>query len=177
MLGRILLAAAALASVASAQLTITNPSANSWWVAQSANTLAWTCNTSPYQTYTVVLTNTNPSILSGPLAIIAIQQNYDCSETITQQQSAQPAATGYTIQLTNPLNNTEVYAESEPFEIKALGSAYPASSSSAAASATGSGTSTSTGASAASTTGAAVANYIPVGMSMVAALALGLVVA
>ncbi|KAF8841090.1 hypothetical protein BDN67DRAFT_1068755 [Paxillus ammoniavirescens] len=175
MLGRILLAAAALASAASAQLTVTNPSANSWWVAQSANTLAWTCNTSPYQTYTVVLTNSNPSILSGPLAIIAIQQNYDCSETITQQQAAQPAATGYIIQLTNPLNNTEVYAESEPFEIKALGSAYPASSS--AVSATGSGTGTSTGASPASTTGAAVANYIPVGMSMVAALALGLIVA
>ncbi|KIK76522.1 hypothetical protein PAXRUDRAFT_835341 [Paxillus rubicundulus Ve08.2h10] len=176
MLGRILLAAAALASAASAQLTITNPSADSWWVAQSANTLAWTCNTSPYQTYTVVLTNSNPSILSGPLAIIAIQQNYDCSETITQQQSAQPAATGYVIQLTNPLNNTEVYAASEPFEIKALGSAYPASSS-AAASATVGGTSTSTGASPASTTGAAVANYIPVGMSMAAALLLGLVVA
>ncbi|KAF9220811.1 hypothetical protein BS17DRAFT_636556, partial [Gyrodon lividus] len=169
MLGRVILAAAALAGAASAQLNITNPNPNSWWVAGSANTLAWTCNTSPYTTFTVLLTNSNPSILNAPLAIIAIQQNYDCSETITQQQSSQPAATGYTVQFANPLNNTEVYAETEPFEIKALGSAYPATSSpAAAASATSSGGT----AAAPSSTGAAVTNYIPVGMSMAAALAL-----
>ncbi|KIJ63816.1 hypothetical protein HYDPIDRAFT_91819 [Hydnomerulius pinastri MD-312] len=171
MLGRIALAAAALVGTASAQLTITNPSANSWWVAQSQNTLAWTCNTSPYQNYTVLLANSNPSILASPLAIIAVQQNYDCSETITQQQSAQPAGTGYTVLLASTLNSTDIYAQSEPFEIKALGAAYPATT--ASASATGSaGSASPTG-----TTGGALANYIPVGMSMAAALALGLVVA
>ena len=54
------------------------------------------------------LANSNPSILVQPIAIIAIEQNYDCSKTITQQQSSQPASTGYTIQLANPLNNTDV---------------------------------------------------------------------
>jgi hypothetical protein len=32
--------------------------------------------------------------------------------------------TGYTIKLVNPLNGTEVYDESEPFEIKPEGSTY-----------------------------------------------------
>jgi len=175
MLGRILLAVTALAGAASAQLTITNPSSSSWWVAQSTNTLTWTCNTSPYTSFTVLLANSNPSVLVSPLAIISIQENYDCSKLITQDQVVQPAATGYTIQFANILNGTDIYAESEPFEIKALGSAYPATSSAAGATATGA--TGSAGAATPSQTGAAVANYIPVGLSVAAALALGLVVA
>jgi len=69
----------------------------------------------------------------------------------------------------------QIYASTK-FEIKAFGSPYPVSSSAGA-----SGTGTSTAGSASSTsgtnTGAASANYIPVGMSMVAALFLGLIVA
>jgi hypothetical protein len=108
------------------------------------------------------------------LAIISIENNYDCSKTITEQQVTQPAATGYTIQFANILNGTDIYAESEPFEIKALGSSYPATSSAAA---TGTSATGSSGAATPAQTGAAVANYIPVGLSMAAALALGLVVA
>jgi len=166
------LASAAFLGVVSAQLTITSPSANDWWVAQSLNTLSWTCDTSPYQNYTILLTNTNPSILPAPLAIIAVQYNFDCSKTITQQQSAQPAGTGYTVQFASTVNSTDVYASSEPFEIKALGSSYPTTTSSVGGSATGTSASASS-----TTTGGALAQYIPVGMSMAAALALGLVVA
>jgi len=54
------------------------------------------------------LTNSNPSILPAPLAIIAVENNFDCSKTITQQQSAQPAGTGYTVQLASTLNGTDV---------------------------------------------------------------------
>ncbi|KAH7882486.1 hypothetical protein F5I97DRAFT_1987791 [Phlebopus sp. FC_14] len=171
MLASVALTTAALIGAASAQLTITNPSSSNWWVASSQNTLAWTCDSSPYDNFTVLLTNSNPSILNAPLAIISVEYNYDCSKTITQQQAAQPAATGYTIQLANTLNGTDVYAQSEPFEIKPLGSAYPVTSSVAS-----SGTGTGTTASPTPGTGGALANYVPVGMSM-AALALGFVVA
>ncbi|KAI6104107.1 hypothetical protein EDD16DRAFT_1693964 [Pisolithus croceorrhizus] len=173
MLTRILVTAAALVSAASAQLTVTNPSSDSWWVAQSSNTLAWTCNTSPYNNFTVLLANSNPSILVEPIAIIAIQESYDCSQTITQQQSTQPAASGYTVLLANPLNSSDVYATSETFEIKALGSSYPATSSASSPS----GTSSSSSPSSTGKSGGALAQYIPAGASMVLALAAGLVVA
>ncbi|KAI6006818.1 hypothetical protein EDD15DRAFT_2258 [Pisolithus albus] len=196
MLARILVAAAALVGAVSAQLTVTNPTSDSWWVAQSANTLAWTCNTSPYNNFTVLLANSNPSILVQPIAIIAIQESYDCSKTITQQQSAQPAATGYTVLLANPLNSSDVsfylylfralrriekrllsydqvYATSETFEIKALGSSYPATSSASSPS----GTSSSSSPSSTGNSGGALAQYIPAGVGMVLALAAGLVVA
>ncbi|OAX40554.1 hypothetical protein K503DRAFT_848892 [Rhizopogon vinicolor AM-OR11-026] len=172
MFHRLALASVAFLGVVSAQLTITSPSANDWWVAQSLNTLAWTCDTSPYQNFTILLTNSNLSILPAPLAIIAVQDNFDCSETITQQQSAQPAGTGYVVQLASTVNETDVYASSQPFEIKALGATYPTTTSSAGSSATGSSASPTT-----TTTGAALAQYVPVGLSMAAALALGLVVA
>ncbi|KAI6006765.1 hypothetical protein EDC04DRAFT_2781842 [Pisolithus marmoratus] len=173
MLTRVLVAAAALVSAASAQLTVTNPSSDSWWVAQSSNTLAWTCNTSPYSNFTVLLANSNPSILVQPIAIIAIEEDYECSKTITQQQSTQPAATGYTVLLANPLNSTDVYATSETFEIKALGSSYPTTTSASSPS----GTSGSSSPSSTGTTGGALAQYIPAGASMVLALAMGLVMA
>ncbi|KAG1867199.1 hypothetical protein DFJ58DRAFT_742926 [Suillus subalutaceus] len=176
MFRRLALTCAALLGIVSAQLTVTSPGTNDWWVASSANTLSWTCSTSPYQNFTILLTNSNPSVLSAPLAIIAVQQNYDCSETITQQQSAQPAGTGYIVQFASTLNITDIYAQSEPFEIKALGSSYPTTTSSAGSSATGT-SSTTAGAAQASKTGGTLAGYVPVGMSMVAALALGLVVA
>jgi len=173
MFRRLAFASTALLGVVSAQLSVTSPNANVWWVAGTSNTLAWTCNSSPYQTYTILLANSNPTILSSPLAIIAVENNYDCSKTVTPQQSSQSAGTGYTVQLANPLNSTDVYASSEPFEIRAANSAFPSTSSGA-----GSATGSSTSASASSTgTSGALAHYIPVGMSMAAALALGLIVA
>ncbi|OJA08243.1 hypothetical protein AZE42_09018 [Rhizopogon vesiculosus] len=173
----------------------------------SLNILAWTCDTSPYENFTVLLTNSNPGVLPAPLALIAVADNFECSETITQLQSAQPAGTGYVVQLSSTVNATDVhvYAQSEPFEIKALGATYPTTTSSAGSSATGSSatassatvssatvnsatvssaTTSSAAASSATTssaspttTGAALAQYVPAGLSMAAALALGLVVA
>ncbi|CAL1709006.1 unnamed protein product [Somion occarium] len=129
---------AALIGVATADLKITTPSSNAWWVAQSINTIAWTCQESQFQTFTILIANTDPKVLTQPQAIIAIENNFDCSKTITQDQASQAAGSGYTILLANPLNSTEVYATSEPFEIKPLGSAYPTTSASTTPTATGS---------------------------------------
>ncbi|KAG2340803.1 hypothetical protein BDR05DRAFT_966356 [Suillus weaverae] len=176
MFRRLALACAALLSVVSAQLTITSPGTNDWWVASSLNTISWTCTTSTFSNFTILLSNSNTAILPAPLAIIAVQANYDCSKTITQQQSAQPAGTGYTVLFASTLNSTDIYAQSQPFEIKALGSSYPTTTSGVGGTSTGT-PSGSAGAAQATKTGGTLAEYVPVGMSMVAALALGLVVA
>jgi len=119
---------AALVSAAAAQVEIFSPSASVWWVAQSINTLAWTCNdpaAAANPTFTVLLANSNPDILVAPLAIIGIQNNFDCSQTITADQVSAAAGTNYTILFSSVNNQTAVFATSEPFEIKALGATYP----------------------------------------------------
>ncbi|KAF9458369.1 hypothetical protein BDZ94DRAFT_1313327 [Collybia nuda] len=117
---------AALFGGALGEFAITNPSSNSWWVAGSQNVLTWNCKETTLQTFTALIANKDPKVLVAPMAFIGIINNFDCSKTITQDQANQAAGTGYTIQLANPLNSTEVYVTSEEFEIKPLGSAYPA---------------------------------------------------
>ncbi|KAI0659313.1 hypothetical protein C8Q70DRAFT_987097 [Cubamyces menziesii] len=129
-------------SLADNGLTILSPGGpNLWWVAESDNVVTWTCQTSPYTNFTVLIANSNPTILPSPLAFLGQQANYDCSKLITKDQVNQPPATGYTIQLADVFNSSHIYAESEPFEIKNLGSAYPASS----ATPTGTGSMSQTG--------------------------------
>ncbi|KAG6853192.1 hypothetical protein C0991_006223, partial [Blastosporella zonata] len=101
------------------------------------------------------LTNT-PQSLTAPLAIIGIENNYVCSQTITQDQLTAPAGTGYTILFANTLNQTEIWATSEPFEIKALGSAYPTTTPGIGSS-TAAGASATSGSSAAKSTATTVA--------------------
>ncbi|KAJ7599198.1 hypothetical protein C8J56DRAFT_815573 [Mycena floridula] len=110
-------------------LEITNPGGpDLWWVAQSINTLAWTCNDPQAKPqYTIVLANPDPKILTAPQAIIAIENNFDCSKTITADQIGTFVGPNFTVQLANILNQTDVYAESQPFEIKPVGALYPTS--------------------------------------------------
>ncbi|PIL27661.1 hypothetical protein GSI_10813 [Ganoderma sinense ZZ0214-1] len=146
----------ALAGGAAAQLSIIAPGGpDLWWIAQSDNDIDWTCKTSPYTNFTVLIANSNVNVLVAPQAFIAQQNNFDCSKLITKDQVNLTPATGYVIQLANPFNNTDVYAQSQPFEIKALGAAYPASSATPTAAITtavsGSAAGTTTGASVTST--------------------------
>ncbi|KAH9852451.1 hypothetical protein C2E23DRAFT_709571, partial [Lenzites betulinus] len=144
---------AALVGSTVAQLEIISPGGpDLWWVAESDNVVSWTCKTSTVQQFTVLIANQNTAILTAPQAFIAQQNNFDCSKLITKDQVNMQPGTGYTIQLANIFNETDVYAESQPFEIKALGAAYPATSATPtnSQSATGavSGSSTATGAAA-----------------------------
>lgn len=97
-------------------------------VASSDNTIVWNCKESQVQNFTIVyvftvfqisnstmclalansIANSDPKVLVSPQAIIAIEQNFDCSKTITQQQESFAVGTGYIIQLANPLNSTDV---------------------------------------------------------------------
>jgi len=173
---------ATLAAMANAQLQVISPGGpNLWWVAKSSNTLSWNCQQSQVQNFTIVLTNSNVTILNGALPIIAIENNFDCSKTITQQQADLPIATGYKVQLANPLNNTQVYAESDFFEIKPLGSAFPDPSSTPTAGGSTSSTGSSTaGASptgdSSSKNGAISAKSSVAGLTGVAGVALAMMV-
>ncbi|KAI8986734.1 hypothetical protein BD414DRAFT_486884 [Trametes punicea] len=174
---------AALVGNTVAQLQVTSPGGpNSWWVAESDNVVSWTCSTSPYTNFTILIANSNPAILVAPFAFIAQQPNYDCSELITKDQVNQPPATGYTIQLADPFNNTNVYAESQPFEIKNLGSPYPSSSATpssatASGSASASGSSPSSSAQGDSSKSGAGSLVAPGGLAAAAIAALGLILA
>ncbi|PCH45046.1 hypothetical protein WOLCODRAFT_139371 [Wolfiporia cocos MD-104 SS10] len=175
------LSLAALASSALAQLEILSPGGpDLWWVAQSQNVVVWTCETSPYGNFTIAIANSNPDILVSPFPFIAEQENYDCSEAISQYQVTMPVADNYTILFIDPQNSAEVYATSKPFEIKALGAAYPPAS--ATPTGTNTASSSSTGAASASTTasskksGAGKVSSSFGGLAMLAA-ALGVVMA
>jgi hypothetical protein len=124
--------AVALASVlfttvsAQSQFQIFEPSGSFWWIAQSENLLVWDCKNSPYTNFTVSVANPN---MASALAIIAQQPNATCSLLVTQDQmGALPVGNGYTVQLANPLNGSDIYSRSSAFEIKAAGSAYASTS-------------------------------------------------
>ncbi|KAJ7041571.1 hypothetical protein C8F04DRAFT_1079286 [Mycena alexandri] len=101
---------------------------NLWWLVGSDNNLIWTCGESTFPTFTVSLANANISLLTATTAIIAIEQNYNCAQTIIASLQSAPIGDGYTVQLGNPLNATQIYAESAPFSIKAVSAGYPPAS-------------------------------------------------
>ncbi|KAH9974126.1 hypothetical protein BGW80DRAFT_1305348 [Lactifluus volemus] len=144
---------------AAAVFEIISPGGESlWWVAESANTIVWTCrDDAPATAYTLLLNNSNPAILPTFEAIVANIANADCSHTITTQQAALTPAQGYTLMLADSLDETKIYATSKSFEVKALGASYPPASAtptdnpSASTSGSGSGTASGSGASATST--------------------------
>jgi len=130
---------------ASATLTIIAPSSSYWWVANSQNLYSWTCgsqNNEGYTNFTVMINNASPTVFSGPLALVAIQWDYDCSVLLPPVASL-PAGSGYTLYFANVFNDTDIIASSSVFEIKPEGSAYApqpsgASSATVTASVTGS---------------------------------------
>ncbi|KAF7795065.1 hypothetical protein EIP86_006209 [Pleurotus ostreatoroseus] len=161
-------ALAALASVAHADaistqgLSVLVPGGDSlWWVASSINTLAWTCKTTSISNFTVLIGNTDTNVMPSPQAILSQENNFDCSKTVDQSILAEAAGSNYFIQLADPFNNTNIYAQSANFEIKPVGSVYPpasatpsdvpggaaatSGSSNSSASATGSGASSGSG--------------------------------
>jgi len=132
-----------LATFAAASINITAPSKDIWWVAESTNVMTWGCQDTSIVDFTVFINNTDPKILTDILAFIAIQANDDCSITVSSDQVNQTAAPGYTLIFTNPLNFSDIYATSELFEIKALGSLYPSQVTSTGSVASGTGSSNS----------------------------------
>ncbi|WOO85025.1 uncharacterized protein LOC62_06G008530 [Vanrija pseudolonga] len=115
-------------------LKITYPNSDNWWINGNTNTLAWGGDTpSPDTTGTFVawLSNPDVNLLSGVQALSAQTPTYQTSLAIAALN--QKPGTGYVLQFSNPLNQTDVWATSQPFEIKAANSPYPPGAASAGA--------------------------------------------
>jgi hypothetical protein len=133
------------------------------------------------------------------MAIIPVQQNFQCSILVTQDQANQPAGTGWQIFFADILNITNVslhlayttvlclnndssffflsqyLAMSDPFEIKPLGSAYPAQTTTnvSVATNTASGSGSGTAPSATTTPKSGAASLVPHGVWAAAGTGLG----
>jgi len=145
-----------------ASITIIAPSASYWWVANSQNLYSWTCGANyngGYTNFTVLVNNQNAATFAGPLALVAIQWDYDCS-VLLPPVSSLPAASGYVLSFADVYNQSHIIASSDPFEVKPFGSAYaPQPSGVASATVTASESGSATGASAPSATKKSGASY------------------
>ncbi|KAJ7284944.1 hypothetical protein C8J57DRAFT_1289951 [Mycena rebaudengoi] len=127
----------ASSAFAASNLKILAPGGPSlWWLAAQDNNIVWNCaEADPSITqFTVWITNKDTKLITGSMAIIPVEQNYICSQGLRGDQITVPVGSGYTLQFTNINNVTDVYAESEPFEVKPLSAGYPPVSATPAAS-------------------------------------------
>ncbi|KAG6859644.1 hypothetical protein C0995_006327, partial [Termitomyces sp. Mi166 len=67
----------------------------------------------------------DPKIPRSSLAFIGMQNILVCSTSTDMQLLNIAPGTGYIIQFAEPLNSTDIFISSEPFEIKPPDSAYP----------------------------------------------------
>jgi len=129
-------------------LSILAPSSTWWWQTGNSALLAWDCSDTTYSQFSVLAASTNlTQLTAGYVVLVGQQPNDQCTTNIVPNLVV---GSGYKILFTNIVNYTDIYATSEPFEVKAQGSAYPsgptphagASSTTSAASATGNSTHT-----------------------------------
>ncbi|KAJ7866662.1 hypothetical protein B0H13DRAFT_2066408 [Mycena leptocephala] len=132
MLAKIALATLALAGAVSAAfssggLSILAPGGDGlWWLAAQPNNVVWTCAESTFTQFTIWIFNTNTTLLTAITPLIAVEQNFNCAQLIDGTLLTAPVGNNYTIRLANINNVTDVYAESDPFDIKDLSAGYPA---------------------------------------------------
>ncbi|KAL1943305.1 hypothetical protein VTO73DRAFT_4380 [Trametes versicolor] len=121
---RFSLIAIAIPIAMASALEITAPSESVFWVQDTSNTITWTFNEGDPSPLTIVLRNADPRILNG--VGLAIASSVDTSaESFTVANVTLPAASGYTVEFDDPLNNSKIFASSAPFMIKPPGSAPP----------------------------------------------------
>ncbi|KAH9056610.1 hypothetical protein EDB87DRAFT_1833641 [Lactarius vividus] len=138
-----------LPSAAFATISISGPSASQYWVQNTSNTIQWTYNTGDPNPVDIIITNQNNQTLNGDFSIARFVPVSQESFTVTNV-TLRPG-TGYQVVFVNPVNTTDVYANSSNFEVKASGtppapsstsgSSNPSSGSSASSSGTTSTTS------------------------------------
>ncbi|KAG8918720.1 hypothetical protein FRC00_012145, partial [Tulasnella sp. 408] len=113
----------------------------------------WTCGANyneGYTNFTVLIDNPDKTLFAGPQALIAIQWDYDCSVLIPNVSQVNPGA-NYVLSFANVFNQSQIIAQSQPFEVKPLGSAYAPQPSGASSAVTATATGTQSAASASST--------------------------
>ncbi|OCH90149.1 hypothetical protein OBBRIDRAFT_731355, partial [Obba rivulosa] len=102
-------------------LSISGPSASSFWVQFSSNTITWSSNSSDPAQVDIFVTNTNTSILNGAFSIA---NNVPVtSESFTVTNVTLRVGDGYSVVFVSPSNNSQVLATSGTFSVMPNGSA------------------------------------------------------
>ncbi|KAJ7466779.1 hypothetical protein B0H11DRAFT_54568 [Mycena galericulata] len=117
------LARPAAAAISNNGLQIFAPGGdNLWWVVGQVNNVVWSCaEASPAaQQFTIWINNNDTTLLTAITPLIAVEQNFNCDQGIPANLMNQPVGDGYVIVLTDITNATNIYAQSDPFSIKAL---------------------------------------------------------
>ncbi|PAV23656.1 hesp-379 [Pyrrhoderma noxium] len=127
-------AIALLAAASSAlAIAIDTPSASSFWVQNTSNTISWSFSSSDPNPIDIVVTNSNSSILNGNFSIARFVDLSNGTFTVTNVTLT--VGTGYVVNFVNTSNSEQVFAQSGTFDVKEPGTT-PASVSSASATAT-----------------------------------------
>ncbi|TDL27383.1 hypothetical protein BD410DRAFT_835663 [Rickenella mellea] len=154
------------ASSALATISIMGPSPSAYWVQNASNLITWSFSQGDPNPIDITVTNANSSFLNGAFSIA---RNVDLSNgTFTVTNVTLVVASGYVVNFVNGTNETQVYASSGQFDVKAPGTtpvsqSIPAAtptSPSGNSSGTGSGTGTSATHSASSAAGRSVGGDI-----------------
>ncbi|KAF8466043.1 hypothetical protein DFH94DRAFT_639426 [Russula ochroleuca] len=136
-----------------AAITITGPSASSYWVQNTSNLISWTYTTGGPASVDIVVNNSNNQTLNGNFSIarsVPVSQ-----ESFTVTDVTLRVGTGYKVLFVDTNTDSQVIAQSSDFEVKAPGTS-PAPTATPSTSLQGSGTpstgsSTASGSSASST--------------------------
>jgi hypothetical protein len=98
---------------------------STWCKFSNPQSFGQRCNNDVFRGYSIA--NPNTAVLTAPITILATLPNYVCSKLLPAAMLTVPAATGYTIMLTDILNTTNVSAFSSlrPLRETDRGSSVP----------------------------------------------------
>jgi hypothetical protein len=137
-----LLALALLPSAAFAAISISGPSATSYWVQGTSNRIAWNYNSGDPSSVDIVITNSNNQTLNGNFSIarsVPVSQ-----ESFTVTNVTLLVGTGYRVWFLDT-TETQVLAQSSDFEVKAAGTSPAPTTNPSSGSPQGTGTGSSSG--------------------------------
>ncbi|KAI0051274.1 hypothetical protein FA95DRAFT_1554609 [Auriscalpium vulgare] len=152
------LALAFLPALAAATISINGPSSSAYWVQNTSNTISWSFAQGDPNPVSMVITNAENTTLNGAFYIAEFVNVSQESFTVTNVTLL--PASNYQVVFVNPLNASQVYANSSDFDVRDPGTPpaqTPGSSSTSgsASSSSSPSSSASTGSSAGSSTGRA----------------------
>jgi len=136
-----LAALAVLPSTVLGAISIAGPSATSFWVQNTSNTITWSFTSGDPNPVDIVVINSDNTTLNGEFSIAQFVNT--SSQTFTVTNVTLKSGSNYQVEFVNPQNHSDVFATSGIFDVKPPGTApAPTSSvSNSSASATGSGSS------------------------------------
>ncbi|KZS86754.1 hypothetical protein SISNIDRAFT_420566, partial [Sistotremastrum niveocremeum HHB9708] len=91
-------------------------------VQNTSNPIQWSSQPGDPSPISIIVTNPDNSILNGPFSIHEFVNITDGSFTVTNVTLR--VDKGFFVNFVNPSNASQIYAQSQPFEVKPPGSTY-----------------------------------------------------